>query len=189
MTAKAHETHEIAGANEPLHKRFADPLPAFAWGVRHSRRVLDSHDVVPIVIHPAMVYEADGGVFARFHSDAIHRSAVRVVGSETVRWPLVHARDLATLYRLALERSAPRESYLGAAIDALAVGRIARAFARRFNTPSQEPDVITADAIAAELGEWARGYGLDQRQSGGKARRLLGWEPKHLDPEGEIAAL
>ena len=34
MTAKAHETHEIAGANEPLHTRFADPLPRIplVWG-------------------------------------------------------------------------------------------------------------------------------------------------------------
>ena len=42
---------------------------------------------------------------------------------------------------------------------------------------------VTADAIAAKLVERARGYGLDQRQSGGKARRLLGWQPRHLDPE------
>ena len=42
---------------------------------------------------------------------------------------------------------------------------------------------VTADANAAELVEWACGYGLDQRQSGDKARRLLGWQPRHLDPE------
>lgn len=30
---------------------------------------------------------------------------------------------------------------------------------------------------------------LDQRLSGAKARRDLGWRPKHLDPEAEIAAL
>ncbi|WMT75127.1 NAD-dependent epimerase/dehydratase family protein [Bradyrhizobium sp. Ash2021] len=45
------------------------------------------------------------------------------------------------------------------------------------------------DAIAAELGEWARGYALDQRLSGAKAQRELGWRPKHLDPESEIATL
>src|SRR5262245_10843050 len=34
QTAKAHETHEIAGANEPLHGRFAEPLPRIplVWG-------------------------------------------------------------------------------------------------------------------------------------------------------------
>lgn len=165
------------------------PLPAFAWGAHHSRLVLDAPGVQSIVIHPAMVYEPRGGVFSRFHADAVERHAVRVVGGEQVRWPLVHSQDLAVLYRLALEHGNPREQYIGAAIDAVRVGRIARAFARRFGTPSVEPEIITEDEIAAELGEWARGYGLDQRQSGAKARRTLGWEPKHLDPEHEIAYL
>jgi len=43
--------------------------------------------------------------------------------------------------------------------------------------------------VAAELGEWARGYALHQWQSGGKARRQLGWRPLHLDPESEILAI
>ena len=51
------------------------------------------------------------------------------------------------------------------------------------------PEIISTEAIAAELGAWARGLALDQRLSGAKARRDLGWEPKHLDPEAEIAQL
>ena len=43
-----------------------DPLPAFAWGVAHCRLVLEARGIDPIVIHPAMVYEPCGGVFARF---------------------------------------------------------------------------------------------------------------------------
>jgi nucleoside-diphosphate-sugar epimerase len=165
------------------------PQPQFAWGVPHSRLVLETPGLWPIVIHPAMVYEPAGGVFSRFHADANERDAVRIVGGEQVRWPLVHAEDLARLYRLALERSESRQSYLGAAIDAMPVGRIARAFARRFGTRQPNPQIVTPDTIAAELGEWARGYGLDQRQSGGKARRQLGWAPRHLDPEAEIASI
>jgi nucleoside-diphosphate-sugar epimerase len=106
-----------------------------------------------------------------------------------VRWPLVHSEDLAHLYALALERSRPGESYIGAAIDGFPVGRIARAFARRYGARHEAPEIVSADAIAAELGEWARGYALDQRLSGDKARRDLGWAPRHLDPEGEIARL
>jgi hypothetical protein len=74
-------------------------------------------------------------------------------------------------------------------MDGFAVGRIARAFARRFGDPTVEPEVVTPDAIARELGEWARGYGLDQRLSGAKARIELGWAPMHQDPENEIARL
>jgi nucleoside-diphosphate-sugar epimerase len=165
-----------------------DPLPAFAWMVPHLARVLAAHEVDSIVIHPAMVYTADGGVFDRFARDAATRSAVRVVGSETVRWPLVHSDDLATLYALALERAPARSTWIGAASDGVTVGRIARAFARRFGTRDQDPHIISADAAAAEWGEWARGYARDQRLSGAKARRELGWRPTHLDPESEIVA-
>jgi nucleoside-diphosphate-sugar epimerase len=166
-----------------------DPLPAFAWMVPHLARVLAADEVDGIVIHPAMVYTSDGGVFARFARDAIERSAVRVVGGESVRWPLVHSDDLASLYALALERAPARSTWIGAANDGITVGRIARAFAKRFETRNQDPQIMSADAAAAEWGEWARGYARDQQLSGAKARRELGWRPVHVDPEGEIAAL
>ena len=165
------------------------PLPAFAWMVPHLQRVLASPDIDGIVIHPAMVFAGAGGVFHRFAREADERDALRVAGSEAVRWPLVHSADLAALYALALERAPKGESYIGASIEAMPVGRIARAFAGRFGTARQEPDIISSAAIAAELGEWARGYALDQRLSGAKARRELGWQPKHLDPEAEIVRL
>ena len=165
------------------------PLPAFAWMVPNLRRVLEATEVDGIVIHPAMVYSGDGGVFRRFARDAAERDAIRVVESERVRWPLVHSEDLAVLYALALEGAPSRSSYIGAALDGLAVGRIARAFAGRFGTRRIEPQIISPDAIASELGDWARGYALDQRLSGAKAQWELGWRPKHLDPEGEIAGL
>jgi nucleoside-diphosphate-sugar epimerase len=165
------------------------PLPAFAWMVPQLRRILESPEVDGIVIHPAMVYADGGGVFSRFARDAAERAAIRVVAGEDVRWPLVHSEDLAELYVLALEHAPARSSYIGAAIEGLPVGRIIRAFAKRFGTRQQQPQIISTDAIAAVSGEWARGYGLDQRLSGEKARRELGWKPKHLDPEAEIARL
>jgi nucleoside-diphosphate-sugar epimerase len=165
------------------------PLLAFAWMVPHTRRILSAAEVEGIVIHPAMVYTADGGVFSRFAGDARRRAAIRVVESEAVRWPLVHRDDLAELYALALEIAPSGSSYIGAVIDGLEVGRIARAFARRFGLPNQATRVISADQVAAELGAWARGYARDQRLSGAKARAELGWRPRHLDPQGEIAGL
>lgn len=166
-----------------------NPLPAFAWMVPDLQCVLAAPGVDGIVIHPAMVYTPHAGVFDRFAREANAGGAVRVVESEAIRWPLVHSADLATLYALALERAPPGSAYIGAAIEELAVGRIARAFARRFAVRREAPLIVPTDTIAAELGEWARGYALDQRLSGDKARRELGWRPKHLDPEAEIARL
>lgn len=172
--------NEIASEQTPLH-----PLPAFAWMVPQLERVLASQQIHGIVVHPAMVYAGEGGVFDRFARAAAEGRGVPVVESEAVRWPLVHSEDLACLYALALERGTPGESYIGAAVEGLPVGRIARAFARRFGARNA-PEIISVDAIAAGLGEWARGYALDQRLSGDKARRELGWVPRHLDPESEI---
>lgn len=164
-------------------------LPAFAWAVPHIKRVLETAGIQPTVIHPAMVYAAGGGVFSSFARDSIERRAIRIVGNENVRWPLVHSDDLASLYALVLERGVARESYIGSAIDGFPVGRIARAFAKRSGAVDRDLQIISADAIAAELGDWARGYALDQQASGEKARLTLGWDPKHLDPESDIAAI
>jgi nucleoside-diphosphate-sugar epimerase len=172
----------VATEASPFH-----PLPAFAWMVPQLRRVLVARGIDGIVIHPAMVYAGTEGVFGRLTRDAAGRDAVRVVGSEAVRWPLVHGDDLAALYALALEHAPPGESYIGASVDALAVGEIARVFARRHGTAHEAPQIISPAAIAAELGEWARGYALDQRLSGEKAMRELGWRPRHLDPLSEIS--
>src|SRR5262249_60991865 len=90
-----------------------DPLPAFAWMVPNLRRVLAAPGIAGIVIHPAMVYADDGGVFDRFARDAVDRHAVRVVASEAERWPLVQADDLAQLYALALERAPTGSRYIG----------------------------------------------------------------------------
>lgn len=173
----------VANEQTPL-----NPLALYAWSVPRVRRVLASQDVEPIVIHPAMVYEAAGGVFDEFRRDALSREAVRVVEGEAIRWPLVHSEDLAVLYRLALESGVAGQSYIGAAIDGMAIGRIARAYARRFATPSLDPEIIGVEQAVVEFGEWARGYALDQLLSGDKARRDLGWVPRHLDPEKEIAS-
>jgi nucleoside-diphosphate-sugar epimerase len=147
--------------------------------VPHLERVLASSDVEGLVIHPAMVYGGEGGVFRRFAREA-SSGPVRLVGSRAVHWPLVHCEDLATLFALVIEKAPAGSSYIGSAIDGFAVARIARLFTKG------KPIVMEDDAIAAELGEWARGYACDQRLSGHKARAELGWVPVHQDPEADI---
>jgi nucleoside-diphosphate-sugar epimerase len=155
------------------------PLDAFAWMVPHLERVLASSEVQGLVVHPAMVYGGEGGVFRRFAREASN-GAARLVGSSAVHWPLVHCDDLASLYALVVEKAPAGSSYIGSAIDGFPVARIARLFGRG------EPIVVAEDAIATELGEWARGYGCDQRLSGRTARVELGWAPIHRDPEADI---
>lgn len=75
----------------------------------------------------------------------------------------------------------------GSAIDGIAVRRIAIALARRYATSNVEPVTISRDEIAPELGNWASGYALDQLFRGANVRRSLGWKPRHLDLEAQMA--
>ncbi|MCI0431217.1 MAG: NAD-dependent epimerase/dehydratase family protein [Rhodospirillales bacterium] len=161
-----------------------NPLPAFSWMVPNLERVLAASEVGGLVVHPAMVYTPEGGVLTSFIMGA-REGVVRVVGDEAVHWPVVHADDLAELYALVLERGIAGSMYNGAAVEGVAVGTLARAVARRYGGAECKLSVIGADEAAAE-GEWARGYALDQRMSGDRARRELGWRPIHLDPVEDI---
>lgn len=164
-----------------------DALPAFAWMLPAIQRVFATPGIRGVVIHPAMVYEGVEGVFSRFAHDARSIGRIRIVGDERTRWPLVHRHDLAALYVLAMEGSMPGQSYNAAAVAGLPVGLIARAIARRFGA-DETPMLRDVNAVAAELGEWARGYGLDQQMSGDKAQRELGWRPVWREPLAELTS-
>jgi len=157
-----------------------DPLPDFAWAVDTIKRVLSAKNVRAMVIHPAMVYERNGGVFEHIIEDAKQLGYVRVVGSETVRWPLIHREDLAILYVLMMERGNHGDVYNAATNDGVCIGEISRALARRLGV---SPDLVVIDVQQAlkEIGSWAEGYALDQQMSGQKAREELGWRPEFED--------
>ena len=148
--------------------------------------VLEAPQVRGIVIHPAMVYERDGGVLAGFREDLSTFGRVRIFGDENIRWPMVHRADIGELYALALERAPRGASYNGAAVDSITVGALARAMARRAGAETT-PLVRSIDEGVAELGEWVRGFAIDQRMSGAKARRELQWLPVHTDPVADLS--
>jgi len=163
-----------------------DAPAAWAWSIDHLMMVLGDTEVRGIVIHPAMVYERDGGVLAQFRADLATLGRVRIFGHENVRWPMVHRADIGELYTLALEHAERGASYNGAAVDSITVGALARAMARRAGVETT-PLVRPIDEAVAEFGEWARGYAMDQRMSGARARRELAWLPVHCDPIADIS--
>jgi nucleoside-diphosphate-sugar epimerase len=158
-----------------------DPLPADRWAVDNLERILASPDVDGTIIHPAMVYSDEGGVFSSFMDALREGRPVEVIGSQDVVWPLVHAEDLAALYLLVLEHAAPGAVYNGSAIDGMTVGGIVRELAKLEGVAPPEIRVVDVDQVAVSMGEWARGYALSQRLSGGKAQAELGWMPAHRD--------
>ncbi|MCX4679641.1 SDR family oxidoreductase [Streptomyces sp. NBC_01433] len=86
------------------------------------------------------------------------------------RWPAVHVRDAATLFRLALEE-APAGSVLHAVADeGVATRDIAAAIGRHLNLP-------TAVAPAEGFGFLGMLLAIDQPASSAITRDLLGWRP------------
>ena len=163
-----------------------DAPAEWAWSIDHMKVVLSTPHVRSIVIHPAMVYERDGGVLAQFRDDLARLGRIRIFGHENIRWPMVHRADIGELYALALERAPRNATYNGAAVESITVGTLARAMARRAGVEAT-PLVRPVDEAVTEFGEWARGYTIDQRMSGSKARRELRWLPTHTDPVADIA--
>lgn len=161
-----------------------DPLASFAWMVEQRVRLIDSAYLQTTIIHPAMVYDRNGGALSSFINDAKAGGPMHVVGGLDVHWPLVHRDDLATLYRLALEAPNAGTDYNAAAEPGVAVGSLARAVAQRFGV-ADTIVVKSVDSVVAEMGDWARGLAYDQRMLGELARDELAWRPKYLDAVAE----
>jgi nucleoside-diphosphate-sugar epimerase len=96
-------------------------------------------------------------------------------GDGSNRWPAVHTRDAATLYRLAIE-SAPAGTRLHAVADAgVPLREIAEAIGRKLDLP-------TASIAAEEMAHFtflAPFISRDNPTSSERTRDLLGWEPRH----------
>jgi len=163
------------------------PIDRFDFAVGTIQRVLFTSRVRGMVIHPAMVYEQDGGVFSTMVEDAKNHGHVRVIRSGDVRWPLIHRKDLAELYALMIEKGQRGDVFNGATHQGVAVEIISEAIASRFGARS-EPVVVSVEEAASQLGglELAQGFALDQQMSGDKARAHLGWQPKIDDVIVEI---
>ena len=169
---------------QPIDERTEfDPLPAFAWMVPNLRRVLAAPGIRGTVVHPAMVHADATGPVAAMEDQARAGQPVQIVGSAATLWPMVHADDLADLYRWVLEDQTFTGQVIGAADEAVAVGDLAHAAATRHGS-ALPPEIVPEDRAAAERGDWARGYARSQRQSGALARSRLGWAPRRSALEG-----
>ncbi|XUL85807.1 SDR family oxidoreductase [Streptomyces galilaeus] len=99
------------------------------------------------------------------------------VGDGSNRWPSVHRRDAATLYRLALE-SAPAGTRLHAvAEEGVPFHEVARAIGRRLRVPAVG---LTPDEASRHFtGFLAPFVPLDNPASSALTRQLTGWKPTH----------
>lgn len=163
------------GDNTAIEGSPFDPPPDFAYSMTHRARLFDAPGLSTRIVHPAMVWSETGGVIEGFIAQAKRGEAIKVTGSLSARWPLVHCDDLARLYILALERGAANTDYHGVAERGVEVGTIASAIAARFHAPP--PVVQPVEEAVSELGAWAACRAYDQTMDAPLTRARLGWTP------------
>jgi nucleoside-diphosphate-sugar epimerase len=107
---------------------------------------------------------------------ARNKGVAAYVGDGANRWPAVHTRDAARLFRLALE-SAPAGSRLhGVAEEGVPFRELAEAIARHLGVPAVS---IPPQEAAAHFGFLAGFVGADNPASSTLTRQWLGWDTVH----------
>lgn len=159
-----------------------DPPAIVAWRVEREDRLLDS-SVAATVIAPGVVHGEGGGI-ANLLVDApavAGTDGLSLIGDGTQHWGLVHVRDLAALYVLALQTN-PGGRVIGVSHTA-AVGDLAAAA-----HPHARLVAATVDETRARLGgDFADALLLDQRVGSGLRARDLGWRPQRASLSEELA--
>lgn len=96
------------------------------------------------------------------------------VGDGLNQWSAAHVSDVATLYRLALERGEPGARYHAVAEEGVATRAIAEAIGAGLDVPVVS---LSPEAAAEHFGWLAIFAGVDMRASSAWTRERLGWEP------------
>lgn len=155
----------------------AAPIQAVSFRPATETLVLGSSTAKGIVIRPGVVYGGRGGLTGLWFVGALGKS-VMVIGDGNNHMPPVHIEDLANAYLRAAESGLKGEVFLLADASTATAKQMATAAARAAGYQGEVQLWPVADA-AKVMGIWVEGLGLDQHVDSGKARRLLGWEPKH----------
>ncbi len=122
---------------------------------------------------PRTVHNNGDGGFAGMLTAQARRTGVSgCPGDGTQRWPAVHARDAAALFRIALESAPAGTCWHAVADEGDAVKDIAEVIGRRLGLPVQSmPE--------ESFGPFGAIFAMDQPASSAHTREALGWTPTH----------
>ena len=90
------------------------------------------------------------------------------------RWPAAHVRDVARLYRLAIEKAEPNAKYHAVAEEGVTMRDIVETIGRRLKLPVNS---ISPQEAGAYFGWLAMFASYDMPASSEQTRKKLGWQP------------
>ncbi|WP_431953873.1 NAD-dependent epimerase/dehydratase family protein [Actinacidiphila sp. bgisy167] len=177
------DTDGVVDEDAPL-----SPPRITAWRLENEKRVLAraATGERPVVVMPGLVHGRLGGLVETFYA-APGRStgSVPCVGDGANHWSTVHVDDIAELYALALN-AAPGSVYAGVGDHHPTQLEIAHAVSGAIGRPGSVRHLTEAEA-EEQMGPIAEAFALDQRLTGSRARRELGWRPTRLDLTADLA--
>ena len=177
------DTDGVVDEDAPL-----SPPRITAWRLDNEKRVLARATTGehPVVVMPGLVYGRSGGLAQSFFVEPGRAAgAVPCIGDGSAHWALVHVDDIAELYVLAL--NAPAGSvYAGVGGQNLPLAEITLALSHAAGCPGRIHS-LSLDEALQQMGPIAEAFALDQRLTGARARRELGWAPTRLDALAELA--
>jgi nucleoside-diphosphate-sugar epimerase len=122
---------------------------------------------------PRTVHHHGLGGFAGLLTDQARRTGVSgYPGDGAQRWPAVHARDAAALFRLALESAPAGTAWHAVADEGDPVRAIATVIGQRLGLPVE---VVPEE----NFGPFGAIFAMDQPSSSTHTREALGWQPTH----------
>jgi nucleoside-diphosphate-sugar epimerase len=102
------------------------------------------------------------------------KGACAYVGDGLNRWPAAHVRDVARLYRLAIEKAEPNAKYHAVAEEGVTMRDIVETIGRRLKLPVNS---ISPQEAGAYFGWLAMFASYDMPASSEQTRKKLGWQP------------
>jgi nucleoside-diphosphate-sugar epimerase len=172
-------------------KIFDEDTPLVVHPMKQARRDIDLmvlkakvRGVRSVVICPSLIYGRGKGLNPHsvqlpfLTAEARARGLVQIVGAGLNIWANVHIDDVVDLYLRALSK-APAGAFYFAASGEASFNELGTALAKRLGLPGV--DALPAETAAERWGE-ARAYftfGSNSRVRANRARRELGWMPRH----------
>ena len=125
---------------------------------------------------PTVHGPADHGFIPFLISTARRTGVSAYIADGANRWPAVHRRDAATLYRLAIEKAPASSTLHGAGESGITFQTIAHLIGRMLKIPT----VSVPESRAEEHFQnafFAKAFAVDSPISSEFTRKLLGWNP------------
>ena len=129
---------------------------------------------VSVVRLPQVHNRIKQGLITYASAVAREKGVSAYVGDGLNRWPAAHVRDVARLYRLALEKREAGARYNAVAEEGVPLRDIAEVIGRGLKVPVV---ALPAEQVAGHFGWLAAFIGWDLRASSAQTQARLGWHP------------